>query len=84
MAVSAMHRPGVRRPGQGQQMQVFADELAVEVHGCAGSVVEEAEPLQLGLRRLALEPPVPGSLLIGQEPDRHTPIMGRLQHARYR
>jgi hypothetical protein len=48
------------------------------------SVVEEEGPLQLRLRRLAPEPPVPGSLLIGQELDRHTPIIGRLQPARYR
>jgi hypothetical protein len=47
-------------------------------------VVEEEEPLQLRLRRLALEPPVPSRLLIGQEPDRHTPIIGRSRPARYR
>jgi hypothetical protein len=49
----------------------------------AVSVVKEEESLQLRLRRLALEPPVPGSLyLIGQELDRHTPIIGRSRPAR--
>ena len=47
------------------------------------SVVEEEEPVQLRLRRLALEAPGPG-LLIGQELDRHTPIIGPSPPARYR
>jgi hypothetical protein len=47
------------------------------------SVVEEEEPVQLLLRRLALEAPVPG-LLIGQELDRHTLIIGMSPPARYR
>jgi hypothetical protein len=36
------------------------------------------------LRRLTLAPAVPSRLLIGQELDRHTPIIGPSPPARYR
>jgi hypothetical protein len=39
------------------------------------SLLTISRTLQLRLRRLALESPVPGSLLICQELDRHTPII---------
>jgi hypothetical protein len=72
---------GLRTPDNEPQLRLRAtparDQITI-------SVVEEEEPLQLRLRRLALEPPVPGSLLIGQELDRHTPIIGPSPPARYR
>jgi len=54
-----------------------ADQLTI-------TLVKEEEPLQFRLRRLALEPAVPRRLLIGQELDRHTPIIGPSPLARYR
>ena len=48
------------------------------------TLVKEEEPFQFRLRRLALEPAVPSRLLIGQELDRHTPIIGLSPPARYR
>ena len=64
-----------REPQPGMRTTPPRDQLTV-------SVVKEEEPLQLRLRRLALEPPVPSSLLIGQELDRHTPIIGQSRPAR--
>ena len=48
------------------------------------TLVKEEEPLQFRLRRLALESAVPSRLLIGQELDRYTPIIGPSPPARYR
>jgi len=95
LGASSRLGPGIQRirrqecpqePGRAQlhsepQLRIRAtptrDQLTI-------TLVKEEEPFQFRLRRLALEPAVPSRLLIGQELDRHTPIIGPSPPARYR